>query len=164
MRAFPAGIDQALESYANVVLRTDFSDEQGWLAVVEAVKLPPQDWVDDDYEVNNFVVDDPSWDGATPDQILEVIHQNEHLAGYLSLVMVADKEAVSGDEHPLLVVTAYSPQDELYEEVTEFGREFRCLPRETHQISVNVGLANMDFEEFSQVASASPDGIFRGWK
>jgi hypothetical protein len=75
------------------------------------------------------------------------------------VVVIADQRAVSGDDHPLLVVAAIAPDDE----ITESGREFRCVPSETHAVSVNVGIGNMDFGEFAEAAAASPGGVFRGW-
>ncbi|MCM4084285.1 DUF6924 domain-containing protein [Paractinoplanes hotanensis] len=146
-----------------MVVRTDFSDDEGWLATVEALDQAPEDWEEDDFEADNVVIDDPSWADATPDEILEVVRRDQHLSGHLSVFLVADKQTVSGEEHHLLVVTSHDPQDEMYDEVTEFGREFRCLPSETHAISVNVGIANMGFEEFAEAAAASLDGVFRGW-
>jgi hypothetical protein len=163
MRTFPAGTDEAVGRSANVVIRTDFSDDEGWLGTLEALEQAPEDRDDDDVEVDNFVIDDPSWAEATPDEILEVVRRDRYLAEYLDVVLVADKQTVAGEEHLLLVVTAYDPQDEMYDDVVECGREFRCLPSETHAIVANLGIGNMGFEDFSAAAAASPDGIFRGW-
>ncbi|MCM4083607.1 DUF6924 domain-containing protein [Paractinoplanes hotanensis] len=163
MRAFPAGADEAVERSANVVIRTDFSDDGGWLGTLEALEQAPEDWEDDEFEVDNFVIDDPSWAEATPDEILEVVRRDQYLAEYLDVFLVADKQAVAGEEHLLLVVTAYDPQDEMYDDVVRFGREFRCLPSEAHSIIANLGVGNMDFQEFSKAAAASSDGVFRGW-
>jgi len=105
-----------------VVIRTDFSDDAGWLDTLDALEQAPEDGEDDDFEFDNFVIDDPSWAEATPDEILEVVRRDQYLTEYLSVFLVADKQAVSGEEHLLLVVTASDPQDEMY----DAGRD---LPR-----------------------------------
>ncbi|GID32192.1 DUF6924 domain-containing protein [Paractinoplanes brasiliensis] len=162
MRAFPEGIEEAVEKFANVVVRTDFSDEAGWQATVEDLEERPED-ADDDFTIINVLVDDPAWAGASPDEVLAVVNEHSYLAEYLDVVMMADERTMSDKEHPVLIVSAMSPDDEMFDETTEFGREFRCLPRETHEISVNLGTGNMGFEEFAETAAASSDGVFRGF-
>ena len=146
-------IDKALECFATVVVRTDFSDGPGWPATLAALHESPEDW--DDYE-DTVIIDDPAWAGATPDEVRELVRRDAHLAGHLKVAMIADRLSVSGADHPLLVVAAADVG-------TGSGREFRCLPRETYAVSVNVGIGNTDFEEFARAAAAAPDGVFRGW-
>jgi hypothetical protein len=157
MRAFPEDIDKALEYSATVVVRTDFTDGPGWLATLAALQESPEDW--DDYEADNVIIDDPAWAGATPDEVRDVVRRDGYLAEHLDVVVLADQQAVSGDDHLLLLVVAAAATDDQ----PDSGREFRCLPRETHAVSVNVGIGNMDFAEFAAAAAAAPDGVFRGW-
>ncbi|MEU8821855.1 DUF6924 domain-containing protein [Actinoplanes sp. NPDC048796] len=157
MSAFPPAVNEAIERYASVVVRTDYSDDEGWLAVLGELAKAPEDWDGEDPE--NFIVDDPSWSGAGPDEIRDVVRSDEYLSQYLGVVVIADTEAVTGDEHLLLVVATTGPGGETF----GYGREFRSAPREAYQVSVNVGLGNMSFAEFAETAAGSPDGVFRGF-
>ncbi|WTF82096.1 hypothetical protein OG856_46340 [Streptomyces sp. NBC_01594] len=50
--------------------------------------------------------------------------------------------------------------DEAFEAMTEFGREFRSEPRAVYEIHVNLELANSDFEEFSEAAHSDPERLY----
>lgn len=155
MRVLPEDAKAAAERCATVVVRTDFTDAVGWAAVLEALRQVPEDWDD---EPETYTVDDPSWSGAGVDEVLEAIRHDDHLAGYLSVVMVADSETVSSNEHLLLAVTTAAKAED-----PTAGHEFRCLPTEAHAISVNLATGNMDFAEFAETATDSPNGVFRGF-
>jgi hypothetical protein len=65
---------------------------------------------------------------------------------------VVDALAISGPEHPILVVNLNAGVD---------VGPFRAPPRQVQSIQNNLSLANMDFIEFAR--SAGPDGVFRGF-
>ncbi|MFD0595119.1 DUF6924 domain-containing protein [Catellatospora coxensis] len=81
----------------------------------------------------------------------------------LTVVFVADKVTMVDPERPLLAVATLDSDPEYAQEVTEFGREFRILPRESHGLHVNLELGNMDFTDWSRSAAAAPDRTFRGF-
>ena len=74
-------------------------------------------------------------------------------AGYrLSFLFVADREAVSNPEFPILVVDLRR----------ERGRGFRAIPSTIQSIENNLSIANMDFFEFAN--AVDEDGVFRGFR
>ena len=123
------------------VLRTDFSDQGAWDAIIAEMAKP----VDGFYPYVNLV-DDPAYDGLTKTQILELFRNEKHY-----FVIVADRKAMEDPEHPLLVVHL----------ADDAGQEFRTLPRGVQSIENNLSLRNMDFEEFAD--AAGEDGVFRGF-
>ena len=127
--------DQAL------VVRTDFSDDAVWRAIVAKLGEP----VDGFFAYVDFV-DDAAYRGLTVEQIVELGRPTPK-----SFVIVVDESAVTHVEHPLLVV-------DLLEEP---GRTFRAIPSQIQGIENNLSIANMDFREFAD--SADRDGIFRGF-
>ncbi|WP_141580176.1 hypothetical protein [Actinomadura sp. WMMA1423] len=58
---------------------------------------------------------------------------------------------MSDDERPLLAVDLY----------TEPGRTFRVPPRWYREVSANLSIANLDFDDFAD--SADQVGTFRGF-
>ena len=123
------------------VLRTNFSDQGAWDAIIAEMAKP----VDGFYPYVNLV-DDPAYDGLTKTQILELFRNEKHC-----FVIVADRTAMEDPEHPLLVVHL----------ADDAGQEFRTLPRGVQSIENNLSLRNMDFEEFAD--AAGEDGVFRGF-
>ncbi|MCX4460723.1 hypothetical protein OG585_50040 (plasmid) [Streptomyces sp. NBC_01340] len=161
--------------FSAVIIRTDFTDETVWREVTaELAKSTEDDDVadDDDGAGNDFadhflVLDAPELGDADTDTILAAIAAHETLGNELELVFVADSTTMRADHHALLAITTLTREDidddEAYEAMVEFGREFRTVPSGVHEIQVNVELANMDFEEFSASADADPEGVFRSF-
>lgn len=126
-----------------VVVRTDFSDEAGWLALRdEMLAESPEGW-----RAYVDIVDDRAFDGFTADQVLEAVTEDY---GF-SFLVIADADAIGAAVHAVLVV------DLLHEP----GRSFRAAPGEVQSVENNLSLANMDFFEFAE--SVGPDGVFRGF-
>ena len=126
-----------------VVVRTDFSDEAGWLALRdEMLAESPEGW-----RAYVDTVDDPAFAGFAADQVMEAVTDDY---GF-SFLMIVDAVAIGADIHAVLVV------DLLHEP----GRSFRALPSEVQSVENNLSLANMDFFEFAE--SVGPDGVFRGF-
>lgn len=70
-----------------------------------------------------------------------------------------------GEGHPLLAITTLTPgdceDDEDYQQLIEFGREFRTTPSGVHEVYANLSIANLGFEEFAAWAHDDPEGVFR---
>jgi hypothetical protein len=68
------------------------------------------------------------------------------------VVFVVDAVAVSGHEHPILVLDLNAGVD---------AGPFRAPPRQVQAIQNNLSLANMDYVDFTRATGA--DGVFRGF-
>jgi hypothetical protein len=124
-----------------MVVRTDFSDDQTWKAIGEAIQEPTPE----DFRAGVQLVDDPAYRGMTTARLLE------HVPDGPSFLMIVDETTISAPDHPVLVVDLRS----------EPGREFRATPRAIQSVENNLSIANMFFSEFADAAGA--DGIFRGF-
>ncbi|WP_326686390.1 MULTISPECIES: DUF6924 domain-containing protein [unclassified Streptomyces] len=147
-----------------VVVRTDYDDEQAWQAVKAALAEPSGE----SHEAPTpCLVDDPAWAGAGVEEVLAAIAADARLHDELSVVFLADRTTMRAGHHPLLAVPAFTREDlnddEAYEEMVEFGCEFRTVSTGVHEIHTNLALANMDFQDFAAAAQADPSGVFRSW-
>ena len=125
-----------------VVIRTDFSDQDAWDEIGEAIREPQEHFV-----ANVEFIDDAEYKGATKKQLLGLVPED-----YVhSFMMVVDQKAISHADNPILIV-------DLFE---ERGRDFRAVPAQIQAIENNLSLGNMGFEEFAE--SVDDDGIFRGF-
>ncbi|SCG00718.1 MULTISPECIES: hypothetical protein [unclassified Streptomyces] len=72
-------------------------------------------------------MDDPAWAGATVDEVLNAVCADENLA----VVLLADRTTMQAESHALPAVTTLTREecadDEDYEQLSEFGREFRTV-------------------------------------
>jgi hypothetical protein len=157
----PPAIDRTVDNeFGALVVRTEYSDDSAWLAVVDLLEQPCGD--DSEVEASNQFVDDPAFDGASPDEVLSAVTGDS----LLSVVFLADAATIRGD-HPLLTVSTMPRQDfmddEDYEDALEFGRQFRLLPAAVADVHTNLALANMDFSEFARSAANDPEHIHRGF-
>ncbi|MFE3942425.1 DUF6924 domain-containing protein [Streptomyces sp. NPDC059118] len=80
----------------------------------------------------------------------------------------ADRVSMQAEHHPLLAVTALTQEDcvddEEYDQLTEFGREFRTIPAGVHEVYANLSIGNLGFEEFTAWAHDDPEGIYRPFR
>jgi uncharacterized protein YbcV (DUF1398 family) len=126
------------------VLRTDFSDQAAWEEICREVQKPVGILR---FRANVNFIDDVGFADITKDQLLELIPANFNH----SFIVVADRTAISGPEHPLLIIDLFD----------ESAREFRAIPSTIQGIENNLSTGNMDFEEFAD--SVDEDGVFRGF-
>jgi hypothetical protein len=132
---------------ASPVLRTDFSDQAGWEAICAEIQRPSPEG----FEAHVEFIDDRAFDGLEVRQLLAAVPKDyPH-----TFIVIVDREAVSDDEHPLLVVNLY---DGLGSEV---GEAFRALPSGIQSIENNLSIANMDFGDFAGAVDGR--GVFRGF-
>jgi hypothetical protein len=124
-----------------LLIRTDFSDQKAWGALIAAAREPG-----DILMFNMEVVDDRANRGMTVDQLMAALPE-----GYAhSFMVVADSAAISQPDHPFLVVDLLG----------ERGRQFRAVASVISQIDSNLSIANMGFEEFAGLVDEG--GVFRG--
>ncbi len=124
------------------VLRTDFSDQDAWDAIRQEIQQPA-----DGFYANVEFIDDAGYSGAGKQELLELLPGG---MGH-SFIVVADSEAMTNAEHPLLVVDL----------LAQPGRQFRAEPSQIQSIENNLSIANMDFAEFAE--NCDPEGVFRGF-
>lgn len=158
MRPLPAVTGR--DEFDALVVRTDYLDDQAWQDVAAALMEP---WGDRPYEADVHFIDDPAWSGATVDEVLSAVRGD----GRLAVVFLADGTAMHAESHPLLAVTTLTREEcvdeEDYEQLTEFGRDFRVTPARRHEVHANLSIGNLGFEEFAAWAHDDPEGILRSF-
>ena len=97
-----------------------------------------------------LLVEDRAYDGATADDLLRLIPEHTRHP----VLALADTVTMSSPGRPLLIVDLNPLETR--------GATFRALPGKLNGIAVNLGLGNMDFQEFS--AATGDDGVFRGFR
>ncbi|GAA2613327.1 DUF6924 domain-containing protein [Streptomyces axinellae] len=147
-----------------VVVRTDYEDEQAW----QAVKVALAERLGEPHGTPTpCLVDDPAWAGASVCDVQAAIEADAQLHEELSVVFLADRTTMRGGHHALLAVPAFTREalkdDGAYEEMVEFGHEFRTVSTGVQEIHTNLALAHMDFQDFAAAAQADPSGVFRSW-
>ncbi|MEU3782795.1 hypothetical protein [Streptomyces sp900129855] len=156
MRALPAVTGR--DEFDVLVVRTDYHDDQAWQDVTAALMEP---WGYRQYEAHVHFIDDPVWAGATVDEALNAVRADENLA----VVFLADRTTMQAESHALLAVTTLTREecvdDEDYEQLTEFGREFRTVPAGVHDVHANLSIGNLGFEEYAAWAHDDPEGTYR---
>ncbi|WP_433294200.1 DUF6924 domain-containing protein [Pseudonocardia sp. CA-142604] len=128
------------------VLRTDFSDQQAWLAVRGAIVAPSEG---DGFLADVEFVDDPAFDGWTAQQILGMA--TREAVGFQACIFVVDRITLTSADWPVLVIDLQEDR----------GREFRAAASVLYQIEGNLSICNMDFFEFADAVQA--DGVYRGF-
>jgi hypothetical protein len=127
-----------------VVIRTDFSSQQSWLAVQEQMLAES----DEGFRAYVEIVEDEGFEGSEPDRVLASVGDDY---GY-SFVIIADRLTMIDAEHPLLVLDlGHEP-----------GRSFRVIPGAVQSVENNLSIANMDFFEFADAAEQD-GGVYRGF-
>lgn len=131
------------EDLTSLVLRVDFTDDVAWEAIRAAITGAHE------YLTATFV-SDPVFADVSVEALVEAVaaaSEDEKL----TYVFIADAVAMVDEEHPLLVVDLFD----------EPGRSFRVPPRWFADVSANLAIANLDFEEFADAT----DGLstFRGF-
>ncbi|WP_316776008.1 DUF6924 domain-containing protein [Streptomyces sasae] len=146
------------DEFAALVVRTDYDDDRAWQDVTAALTEP---WGDGAYEACVHFVDDPAWADAPVDQTLPVVSADENL----SVVFLADRTTMRTEGHPLLAITTLTREecldDEDYEQLTEFGTEFRTTPAGVHDVHANLSIGNLGFEEYAAWAHDDAEGVYR---
>ena len=132
---------QSADTDGTPLIRTDFSNDIAWDALLLATSTPSPDG----FLANLRVIDERRFSAATIEQILE-----SKVAASHAVFVVADCLTMTHSENPLLCVNA-----------SDAAQAFRVIPTELWGPENNLSLGNMDFDEFAEHASG--DGIFRGF-
>ncbi|MET7685612.1 hypothetical protein [Streptomyces sp. NPDC005423] len=128
-------------AHATPLVRTCFSDEQSWQALLTEVATPTEE----DFLANLDIVDDLAYRGLSAQRMASLTPSGT------KLVVLADDTALAAPEKPLLVIrTGTGRHDEL-----------RVIAAELWSIENNITWANMDWADFTD--AADEDGVFRGF-
>ncbi|WP_442805546.1 transposase [Streptomyces sp. NBC_00385] len=138
-----------------LVIRTDFSNDEAWNAVVGELHRP---WgPGGEFAAAVQLVDAPAWSGATADEVLAAVVDED-----LIVVFIADRGTMQSPARALLALsTVWEDVSGLdlvyYQELIESPepREFRALPAAVHGVQVGLALGNEGFAEFAGAASQS---------
>ncbi|MFL1381161.1 DUF6924 domain-containing protein [Nocardiopsis protaetiae] len=126
-----------------LLVRTDFTDGDAWAALVETVRRPgPEGFGDiiDDYGDHIDFVDDPAFDGASPEQLMAAVLPDPEDSGQpaADVVLVVDAVTLGHPEHPVLVVPLEDHP----------GCAFRLAAETVGIMVVNLAIANQDLEDY----------------
>jgi hypothetical protein len=127
-----------------LLLRTDYSDQAAWAELVRLVEAP----YTDGFRAYLTFVDEPQIADKSLDELMTLVEASE----YRSFFFVADREAIIGVEHAVIVVDL----------VDQRGRNFRVIPSQMWSVENNLSLANLDFSDFLE--STDSAGVYRGFR
>lgn len=130
------------EDLTSLVLRTDFSDDEAWEAVQTAIAGSHA------HRCATFV-SDRAYAGVDIQTLIDADSSAEK-DDKVVYVFLADAVTMADGEHPLLAVDL----------MDEPGRNFRVPPRWFADVSANLCIANLDFDEFADAVDTS--GTYRG--
>lgn len=161
---------EALSGHSTPLIRTDFTNNPAWRAVITELSKPIDfdrpdnpDPGEEAYRANLLPIDDRSFEGITAADLGRMFTATDDSFGY---VILADSramaEALSGGELTVEYVdlSLSDPEDaELFD--SYMGRAFRVAAPEIASIETNLSIANLDFSDFAD--ATDPDGVFRGF-
>jgi hypothetical protein len=143
-----------------LVVRTDFSDEDAWEQVCGELRLP---WGEN--PADPCLISDPRYAGIPAERVLQDVQEGLSslvLPGWAGpclpgAIFIADSTTMNELRHPLLAMSterdgeAFEEDefDEDAEDAEDFVTQFRLLPSAAVEISANLGLGNMDWEDFA---------------
>src|SRR5262249_25561495 len=124
-----------------LLVRTDFTDDEGWRAFVYALgesdedgRLPTREELYDEIGLTALIVDDRAFEHLQPGQIPALVPPDEHT----TMVALADAATMADPAHPLLVVDLYDTP----------GQAARIPLAEAGSMAANLEIANLDFADF----------------
>jgi hypothetical protein len=132
------------ETLDPLVVRTDFTDEDAWDRVVEELREP---WMD--YEPVAHLISDPRYADAPTERVLRDVRAALPGPRLPGAVFIADSTTMHETGHPLLAVSTEWDGEPFEEEEEDFVTQFRLRPNAAVEISTNLNLGNMDFEDFA---------------
>ncbi|NJQ15751.1 hypothetical protein HCN52_12515 [Streptomyces bohaiensis] len=128
-----------LGSDRDLLVRTDFGDDAAWAALVAAVSAPyPED--EDGYGDAIEFVDDPAFEGATPEQVMAQTRNRGSDGIIADVVLLADAVTLREPGNRVLVMPM----------MDDIGLHFRVDADTVGSMLPNLGLANMDLDEFRE--------------
>jgi hypothetical protein len=135
-----------------LVVRTDFSDEDAWEQVCEELRLP---WGEN--PADPCLISDPRYADAPAERVLQDVQEGLSslvLPGWAGpclpgAIFIADSTTMNEPRYPLLAMSTERDDAASAEDEEDFVTQFRLLPSAAVEISANLGLGNMDFEDFA---------------
>jgi uncharacterized protein DUF6924 len=122
------------------VLRSDFSNDAAWAELQATLGIEDATFVSE-----------PRFAGLTVQALVDADAATDE-DDKLTYLFLADATTMTDPEHPLLAIDLYD----------EPGRAFRVPSRWYADVSANLCIANMDFQDFADSADAS--GTYRGFE
>lgn len=117
----------------SLVVRTDFSDDEAWNAIIAAIGAPTRE---------GFIAcvetcDDREFADLPAARLIEHLPNGTNSRRH-RVLFVVDARTVQDAEHPLIVVDA----------MEEPGREFRLIPSAVQVVADNMNIRNTWFRDF----------------
>jgi hypothetical protein len=135
------------ESTDPLLIRTDFDDEEGWLAT-RAAALAETSEGGLVARAYLHIVDDMRFTRCTDDELRAAALRP---ANRQPVLFVADSRTLADDDRPVQVV-----------DLSERARRpFRCIARSLWMVENSLTVSNMDWEDFAE--QTDDRGIFRGF-
>lgn len=140
-----------------LLVRTDFTDDDAWGQVRDEAT---REYGPDGFRAYIEPVSDPKWADATWEAVKAAAPAGDEGP---CVLFIADSITFASPEHPILVVDL----DDKILSVAEFPEiadraPFRCIPSELWGVENNLGISNMDWEDFA--SEVGDDGVFRGFE
>ena len=132
-----------LDDDSSPVVRTYFGDDEAWRRLRHAVETRGE------FVAPVHFVDDRAFEDL---DVAALLVMGADAPDPPSFILLADRIALSSDEHPLLIVDLFD----------EPGRAFRVVAAEAWSVTCNLPIANMDWEDFAE--AVDQDGVFRGFR
>ncbi|MEZ0109633.1 hypothetical protein ABH920_003647 [Catenulispora sp. EB89] len=126
-----------------LLIRTDFSDDDAWLAVIAAVRAPTVEG----FTAHIDICEDRAFADLPPDRLTAHL-PNRHRH---SVLFVVDAVTIRNPEHPLVAIGLDVTQPPV--------ATLRIIPSAVQMIENNLTSTKMWFQDF--VVQADPDGVLR---
>ncbi|QFR97717.1 hypothetical protein GBW32_13310 [Streptomyces tsukubensis] len=135
----PARALPLLDHKWDLLVRTDFTDDAAWAALLETVSRPAHTDPTENFLDQLTVVNDPAFAGATPEQVLaQVRHTPDKGDLVADVVLIADSAALNEPGGPVLAVPL----------ADDIGLTFRVAASSVGVMLPNLGLSNMDISDW----------------
>ncbi|MBD0737262.1 hypothetical protein BGM09_28875 [Streptomyces sp. CBMA29] len=152
------------DEFAALVIRTDFSNEGAWQAIVTALAQP---WgYNSELESRTHIIDEPDWAGAASEAVIDALEGVDEVP----VIFIADAVTMTSPHQALLAIDR-SPEEDFLDPIYDreiidspSPRELRSTPAGVHAIHANLTLANMDFSDYAEAAAEDPTGVFHDFK
>ncbi|RCV53798.1 DUF6924 domain-containing protein [Marinitenerispora sediminis] len=131
----------------DLIVRTDFSDDAAWETLLATVYRPGDGGPIDDFGDYIDVVDDPVFEGATPEQVMAVLRE------WGEVVLIADGATMRDPGHRVLAVPLEG----------RIGCAFRLDPDKVGTMVANLSIGNQDVEDYMDDETLKAIGLGRTW-
>ncbi|MFC4562406.1 DUF6924 domain-containing protein [Nocardiopsis mangrovi] len=125
-----------------LLVRTDFTDDAAWESLLDSVHRPGPGYDDpiDDFGDYIDALDDPVFDGATPEQLMALVRPDEEDAeeSDAEVLLIADATAMRDPGQGVLVVPLTG----------RIGCAFRLIPEQAGIMVANLMIGNQDIEDY----------------